>query len=130
MRARLLVTPPKRVHLALDAEPQHPVHRRVVFDLVHAVAEAVVLMELRDVALRAPAMLVGLGGSDHLPEVTHPVDPPAATLALDRLPQRDVRVEDVDVDERLRLVDDLVRRAWGGAWKRCHVLTLRSGTLA
>ena len=91
-------------------------HRRVVLDLVHAVAEAVVLVQLRDVALRPPAVLVGLGRPRHLAEVAQPVDAPAAALALDRLLQRDVGVEHVHVDERLRLVDHLVGA--GGAVRR------------
>ncbi len=85
---------------------------------------------MRDVALRAPACSSASEDPTTGAEVTHPVDPPAAALALDRLAQRDVRVEDVESTNGGGWLIDLVRRAWGGAWKRCHVLTLRSGTLA
>jgi hypothetical protein len=51
--ARPWIAPRQRVDLALDAEAQHPVHRRVVVDLVDAVPVAIVSAQDRDVALRA-----------------------------------------------------------------------------
>ena len=53
VRAGARLAPRQRVDLALDAQAQHPVHRRVVLDLVDAVAVAVVGVQHRDVALRA-----------------------------------------------------------------------------
>ena len=50
-----------------------------------------------------------LGGDDGA-EVAHAVDAPRAALALERLLQRRVRVERVVVEQRRRLVDDLVGR--------------------
>ena len=56
--------PRQRVHLTLDAQAQHPVHRRVVLDLVDPVAVAVVRAQYRDVALGALGVLQRLGRAE------------------------------------------------------------------
>jgi hypothetical protein len=106
--ARPRLAPGQRVHLALDAEAQHPVHARVVLDPVAAVAVAVVGVEHGDVALGAARVLDRLRGAGHGAEVAHAVDPPAAPVALERLPERRVRIERVVSIQRRRLVDHLM----------------------
>jgi hypothetical protein len=118
------VAPRQRADLALHAQAQHPQHRRVVLDLVHAVAPAVVLVQAREVALGAPAVVVGLlGGSDRA-EVAAAVLAPGAALASQRVAQRRVGVERVVAEKRRRLVEDLVgdrRSATGcGGHARLH----------
>ena len=103
------LAPRQRVDFALDTQAQHPVHRRVVVDLVDAVAVAVVRLEHRDVALGALGVSERLRGGDHGAEIADPVKAPLAALANQRLAQRRVGLERVVVDERRRLVEDLVR---------------------
>ena len=91
-------------------------HRRVVLDLVDAIAVAVVRFEYGNVALGALGVIERLGGGDHGAEIADSVETPLATLANQRLTQRAVGLERVVVDERRRLVEDLVRgRAAGTA---------------
>ena len=81
--------------------------------LVDALPVAVVRLQPRRVALGAAAVLLGLGRAGDRAAVAHAVDRPAAGLALERLLQREVGVEQVDVLERRRLVEDLVGAAIG-----------------
>ena len=91
-------------------------HRGVVFDLVDAVAVAVVRLEHGDVALGTLGVIERLRGGDHGAEIANAVEAPLATLADQRFAQRGVGLERVVVDERRRLVEDLVRgRAVGTA---------------
>ena len=109
MRARLRVAPRERVDLALDRAAQQPVPARVELDLVDPVAVAVVGEQPRLVALGAAAVLLRLGRAGHDAAVAHAVDGPARALALERLLQRHVGRQQVDVLERDGLVEDLRR---------------------
>ena len=84
--------------------------RGVEVDLVDPVAVAVVGDEARLVALAAVGVLARLGAAGDLADVAQAVDAPAAVLALDRLVQRGVGLEDVVGLEGRGLVEDLVRR--------------------
>ena len=123
--ARARVAPRQRVDLALDRAAQQPVPGRVEVDVVDAVAVAVVGLQPRRVALGAAAVLLRLGRARHGARVTRAVDGPAAALALERLAQREVDVEEVGPLERGGLVDDLVRRRSGGACPPRRTLTGR-----
>ena len=109
MRAGARLAPRQRVDLALDRAAQQPVPARVVVDAVDPVPVAVVRQQPRRVALGAAAVLLRLGRARDGAAVAHAVDRPAGALALQALPQREVGVEEVDVLERRRLVEDLVR---------------------
>ena len=82
---------------------------------VDAVAVAVVGLQPRRVALGAAAVLLRLGRARHGAGVARAVDGPAAALALERLAQREVDLEEVRALERAGLVDDLVGLRSGGA---------------
>ena len=130
VRTRSRRPPGERVDLALDGAAQQPVPARVVLDAVDPVAEAVVRLQPRRVALRPPAVLVRLGRAGHGAAVAHPVDRPARALPLERLLQRRVGVEQVDVEERRWLVAYVVRAPVGERhppetlyvtrWRRCR----------
>ena len=109
VRARPRVAPRQRVDLALDRAAQQPVPARVELDLVEPVAEAVVREQPRLVALGAAAVLLRLGRAGDGAGVARAVDRPARALALERLAQREVGVEQVDVLERDGLVQDVMR---------------------
>ncbi len=131
VRARSRLAPRQRVDLALDTQSQHPVHRRVVVDLIDAVAVTVVRLQDGDVALRALGVIERLGGCDHATEIAHPVKTPFAALAQERLAQRRVGLEGVVVDERRRLVENLVRgRTTVGTRGRHHRLPRRKFAVA
>ena len=108
MRARPRLAPRQRVDLALDRAAQQPVPARVVLDAVDAVPVAVVRLQPRRVALGAAAVLLRLGGARDRAAVAHAVDRPARPSRSSALAQREVGVEEVDVLERRRLVEDLV----------------------
>jgi hypothetical protein len=116
VRARARVAPRQRVDLALDGAAQQPVPARVQLDLVEPVAEAVVREQPRLVALGAAAVLLRLGRAGHQATVAHAVDRPAAALALERLLQRHVGREQVDVLERDGLIEDVRRRVEQHGW--------------
>ncbi len=99
--------------LALDRLAQAPVPGRVELDLVDAVAVAVVRAQARLVALGSLGVLDRLDAAGQLARVAQPVDSPAAALALERLAQRQVRVEDVVGRDRRRLVEHVVGGARG-----------------
>ena len=110
--ARARVAPRQRVDLALDRAAQQPVPRRVEVDVVDAVPVAVVGLQPRRVALGAAAVLLRLGRARHGARVARAVDGPAAALALERLAQREVDLEEVGPLERGGLVDDFVGLVW------------------
>src|SRR5829696_4824737 len=118
VRARARLTPWERVDLALYGAAQQPVPARVVVDAIDAVPVAVVGLQPRRVALGAAAMLLRLGGARDCAAVAHAVDRPAGALALEPFAQRGVGIEVVDVLERRRLVEDLVRAAVGERHRR------------
>ena len=107
--ARLRVPPGQRMDLALDRLAQAPVPGGVELDRVDAVAVAVVRPQHRLVALGALGVLERLGRTGQLAGVAQAVDPPAAALALERLAEREVGLEDVVRRERRRLILDAVR---------------------
>ena len=92
---------------ALDGAAQQPVPRGVELDLVDPVAVAVVGAQDRRVALGAPAVLGRLDAAGDPAGLAGPVDAPAAALALQRLAQRQVGLEQVDRLQRRGLVEDL-----------------------
>ena len=107
VRARLRVAPRERVDLALDRAAQQPVPARVQLDLVDPVPVAVVGEQPRLVALGAAAVRLRLGRAGHDAAVAHAVDRPARPLALERILQRHVGRQQVDVLERDGLVEDV-----------------------
>ena len=115
VRARLRVAPRERVDLALDRAAQQPVPARVQLDLVDPVPVAVVGEQPRLVALGAAAVRLRLGRAGHDAAVAHAVDGPARPLALERLLERHVGRQQVDVLERDGLVED-VRRVQQHGW--------------
>ena len=92
------------VDLAGDRAVEQPVPARVELDLVDAVAEAVVGDQPRLVALGAPGMLLRFGGGGDATGLAHALERPSRTLALERLAQRHIAREQVDVLERDGLV--------------------------
>ena len=114
------LAPRQRVDLALDTQAQHPVHRRVVLDLIDAVAVAVVRLQHGDVALRAPGMIERLCRGDGRAEIADTLETPLAALADQRLAQRRVGFERVVADERRWLVEHLVRGCTIGAARGRH----------
>ncbi len=109
VRAVAVRPPRQRVDLALHGAPQQPVPARVVVDLVDPVAVAVVRPQPGRVALGAAAVLLRLRRARDDAAVAHAVHGPAGALALQPLGEREVGAEEVDVLERRRLVDDVVR---------------------
>ena len=104
------------------AEPHQLVPGGVELDLVDAVAVAVVGAQLRRVlvGLRAPASMRRAAAGDRA-DRGDPLLGPVGALAPHRLDQRPVGLEDVVVDQRRRLVDDLVgcrSRALDGCHRR------------
>ena len=95
--------------LPLDRALQQEVPRRVELDLVDPIAVTVVRAQDRLVALGAPAVLARLDASGDGAGLARPVDAPAPTLALERLAQRKVDVEQVDRLQRRCLVEHLAR---------------------
>ena len=81
--------------------------RRVELDLVDPVAVAVVGAQDRLVALGPAAVLERLGAAGGGARLPGAVDAPAAALALERLAQREVELEQVDRLQRRRLVEDV-----------------------
>src|SRR5262249_12444425 len=116
------LAPWQAMDLALDRALEEPVPRGVELDLVDPVAVAVVGPEHRLVFLGAPAVLACLGAAGGGPRFARPVDAPAAALALERLPQRDVDLEQVDRLQRRRLVEHLAGGV--GDVDRCHLILL------
>ena len=84
---------------------------RVELDGVDAVAEPVMGHQQRLVALRPPAVRQRFGRAGGHARLAHAVERPAGALALERLAQRGVEREQVDVLERDGLVEDGVRRS-------------------
>ena len=82
---------------------------RVEVDAVDPVPEAVVREQARLVALGAAAVLLRLGGPGYGAGVARAVDRPARALALERLLEGEVGLEQVDVLERGGLVEDVMR---------------------
>ena len=103
------VAPRQRVDLALDRAAQQPVPARVEVDAVDPVPEAVMGEQARLVALGAAAVLLRLGGAGYGAGVARAVDRPARALALERLLEGEVGLEQVDVLERDGLVEDVMR---------------------
>ena len=110
VRARRAATRHGSAWISRSTAPaQQPVPARVVVDLVDPVAVAVVRAQPGRVALGAAAVLLRLGRAGDDAAVAHAVDRPAGALALQPLGEREVGAEEVDVLERGRLVDDVVR---------------------
>ncbi len=95
---------------ALDRAAQQPVPRRVQLDLVDPVAEPIVGTEERLVALRAARVLACLGAAGHPARLPGAVDAPAAALALERLTQWQIDLEQVDRLQWRSLVEHLAGR--------------------
>ena len=89
---------------ARDRAVEQPVPGRIELDLVDALAEAIVGDQPRLVALGPPRMglRVRRGGDDA--RLADPLHRPLGALARQRLPQRGVALEQVDVLEGNRLV--------------------------
>jgi hypothetical protein len=77
---------------------------RVKLDLIDAVAEAVVRLEDREVVLGAPGVLERLDAAGHGSDLPDALGGPSATLALERLLECKVNVEQVDRLKRRGLV--------------------------
>src|SRR5436305_9159997 len=101
-----LLAPRKRVDLALDRPAQQPVPGRIELHLVDPIPVAIVRTEHRLVSLGAPTMLERLEAAGGRARLAQPVDPPAATLALHRLAQHQVDLEQVYRLQRRRLVEN------------------------
>jgi hypothetical protein len=118
------------VQLVLGGERHELVVGGVEVDLVDAVAEAVDRPQLR-------RMLVGLvapgrqrRAAPDAADLGAALARPAAALAVERLDERDVRGEQVEVRERDRLVGDLVGDEGSGERVDRHVRSLdRAGGL-
>src|SRR5258708_2753926 len=93
--------------VALDRAAQQVVPGRVELDLVDPVSEPVVGPQDREVALGAAGVLARLDAAGEGPRLTRALDAPLAALALERLAQRHVDLEQVDRLQRGRLVEDL-----------------------
>ena len=79
----------------------------------------------RLVALGAAAVLERLDAAGDGARLAHAVDAPAAALALERLAQREVGVEQVDRLQRRRLVEDVAGGV--GDVERGHGLSSLAG---
>ena len=91
-----------------DAEAHQLVPGGVELDLVDPVAVAIVGAELRRVLVRLPAQLDHVGASGDLAGLGDPLLGPAGALPAHGLGHHPVRLEDVVVHQRRRLVGDLV----------------------
>src|SRR5207244_3069322 len=89
-------------------------------NLVYAVAEAVVGLELGPVLVRLDPEADHVGAPADRPELLELIGRPLRTLALDCLVEDPVSLEDVVVLERRRLVEDLVSRLPGSLLGRRH----------
>ena len=83
---------------------------RVELDLVDPLPEAVVGEKPRLVALRAPRMLLGLGGGGDRTGLADTVQRPAGAFALEPFAERGVAGQEVDVFERNGLVHGEILR--------------------
>jgi hypothetical protein len=117
------------VDLALDRAAQQPVPARVELHVVDPVPVAVVGAQARLVALRAPAVRLRLRRAGDDPAVAHAVDRPARALPLQPLLEGKVAREQIDVLERWRLVDDLVRAAVGDRHRADHTSPMDAAPL-
>ena len=96
------------MQLLLDREAEKLVPGGVELDLVDPVAEAVVGAQLRRVLVRRRPKGEDPLRSGQRPDGRDPLLCPVGPLAPHRLPQRLVSLEDVVVDQRRWLVEDLV----------------------
>jgi hypothetical protein len=103
---------------AFDRTAQQPVPGGIELDLVDPVAVAVVRAEDRRVALRPTGVLAGLRASSYRSCFADALDAPSPTLALERFPQRQIHLEQVDRLERRRLVQDGPGRVGDSVWSR------------
>ena len=113
VRGGLRRRPRQRVQLVLRGERDQVVPGAVELDLVDAVAVAVERLQPRRVlvGLEAPADRVRApGGAD----LARALARPAGALALERLDERDVVLEQIAVSQRRDLVGDLVGVERGG----------------
>ncbi len=106
MRALTLLAPGQAGYPALDRAPQQPVPTRVELDGVDAVAEAIMRVEHRHVALGPARVLARLDAAGHGAGLAHAIKPPVAALAHERLLQHEVDLEQVDRLQRRRLIEN------------------------
>ena len=90
-----------------DARVHELVPRRVVLDLVDAMAEAIEDAQLGHLLVRLDAPRDGLAAGE-LAERVQFVERPLGALTAHGIAERAIGAEDVEVDERGWLVDDLV----------------------
>ena len=114
--SRLRLAPGQRMGAVGDVHLHQLVPRRVELDLVDPVAEAVVGAELGRVLVRHPAELDRRRPPGDLADGPDRVDRKVAALAGDGLDERPVRLEDVVVGERRRLVGHRVGRVGRVGW--------------
>ena len=103
----------------LDRHAQQLVPGGVELDLVDAVAVAVVGAELRRVLVGEGAEALGALAAGQRADRGDPLLGPVGALAAHRLDQRPVGLEEVVVDQRRRLVGDLVV-AGSRSLRGCH----------
>ena len=109
--ARLRVLPRRGVQLVLDREAEQLVPGRVELDLVDAVADPVVGLQLRRVLVGGGAQGDDPLRAGKLADGRDPRLGPIGPLAAHGLAQRAIRLEDVVVDEGGSLVEDLMGAA-------------------
>jgi hypothetical protein len=88
------VAPRQRVQLALDADPEQLVPRRVELDLVDPLSEAVVRVEARGVLVCEPTQLERLAAAQP-PELGAPFLGGATAFAPQRFGERPILGEEV-----------------------------------
>ena len=113
VRARPRIGPRQRVDLARHRAVEQPVPGRVELDPVDPMAEPVVGDQPRLVALGAAAVRLRLGRAGDKARLAHPIDRPARAFTLQRLLQRRVETQQIDVLERNGLVEDFRTRLDG-----------------
>src|SRR5262245_19409830 len=94
--------------------------------LVHPVAVSVVRFEPGRVLVRDPAKLLDVAAPGELPDLGDPIHRPIGALAVDRLLERLIGIEDVVVDQRRGLVGHLVGADAGRPLDGRHRLHSRS----
>jgi len=124
---RLRLPPRQGVQAVGDVDVHELVPGGVELDLVDAVAEAVVGAQLRRVLVGEPAELDRLAAARDRPDRADRVHGEVAALPRDRLDEGPVRLEDVVVLERGRLIRDLVRCLRGARRGDCHGLNPTPG---
>ncbi len=120
--AGLGLAPRQAVDPARHRPLQQPVPRRIELDGVDPVAEAIVGGQPRLVALGAAGVLARLDAAGDGAGLAGALGAPAPALAVERLLEREVELEQVGGLKRRRLIEHLARRV--GDLDRGHVISL------